>query len=80
VVDEPALVDALKRGTIAAAGLDVFEGEPDVNPGLRTLPNVVLVPHVGSATLATRHAMVWRAAKNLLAVLAGAEPSDRVIP
>ncbi len=80
VVDEQALVEALKRGTIAAAGLDVFEGEPDVNPELRTLPNVVLAPHVGSATLATRHAMVWRAARNLLAVLAGQEPPDRVRP
>ncbi|NJD33017.1 MAG: D-glycerate dehydrogenase [Gammaproteobacteria bacterium] len=78
VVDEQALVEALKRGRIAAAGLDVFEGEPDVNPDLRNLPNVVLAPHVGSATLATRHAMVWRAARNLLAVLAGQEPPDRV--
>jgi lactate dehydrogenase-like 2-hydroxyacid dehydrogenase len=79
VVDDAALADALKRGTIAAAGLDVFEGEPQVHPDLVALPNVVLAPHVGSATLATRHAMVQRAAQNLLAVLAGAEAPDRVI-
>ena len=78
VVDDAALADALQRGTIAAAGLDVFEGEPEVRPGLLGLPNVVLAPHVGSATLATRHGMVQRAALNLLAVLSGAEPPDRV--
>lgn len=80
VVDDVALADALRRGIIAAAGLDVFEGEPDVHPDLLTAPNVVLAPHVGSATLATRHAMVARAAANLLAVLAGDEPTDRVAP
>jgi gluconate 2-dehydrogenase len=78
VVDDAALADALQRGVIAAAGLDVFEGEPRVHPALVTLPNVVLAPHVGSATLATRHAMVQRAASNLLAFLAGGEPPDRV--
>jgi gluconate 2-dehydrogenase len=78
VVDDVALAAALKQGVIAAAGLDVFEGEPRVHPELLTLPNVVLAPHIGSATLATRHAMVQRAASNLLAVLAGTEPPDRV--
>lgn len=79
VVDDAALADALRRSVIAAAGLDVFEGEPNVHPDLLTAPNVVLAPHVGSATLATRHTMVARAATNLLAVLAGAEPQDPVM-
>jgi gluconate 2-dehydrogenase len=78
VVDDAALADALQRGVIAAAGLDVFEGEPQVHPALVALPNVVLAPHVGSATLATRHAMVRRAASNLVAFLSGEEPPDRV--
>jgi glyoxylate/hydroxypyruvate/2-ketogluconate reductase len=78
VVDDAALASALRAGKLAAAGLDVFEGEPAVHPELLELPNVVLAPHVGSATLATRHAMVQRAARNLLAVLDGAEAPDRV--
>ncbi len=71
IVDEAALVAALRAGTIAGAGLDVFEHEPTVHPGLLALENVVLVPHVGSATRETRTAMATLAAQNALAVLAG---------
>jgi glyoxylate/hydroxypyruvate/2-ketogluconate reductase len=69
IVDENALVAALREKRIAAAGLDVFEGEPQVNPGLLTLPNVVLTPHIASATLPTRKAMAMLAADNLIAYL-----------
>jgi gluconate 2-dehydrogenase len=78
VVDEGALAAALKAGVIAAAGLDVFEGEPQVDAALLDLPNVVLAPHVASATLATRHAMARRAVDNILAFLRGEEPPDRI--
>lgn len=74
VVDEDALVDALGDGTIAGAGLDVFEHEPDVHPGLLGLDNAVLVPHLGSATWETRSAMATLAARNVRAVLAGDDP------
>ena len=67
VVDELALIDALKNGRLAAAGLDVFEGEPFVNPGLTALNNVVLTPHIASASRATRLAMANLAADNLIA-------------
>ena len=67
VVDEAALVVALREGQIAAAGLDVFEREPEVEPGLLELENVVLVPHLGSATLETRSAMAELAARNAIA-------------
>jgi lactate dehydrogenase-like 2-hydroxyacid dehydrogenase len=79
VVDEAALVEALRAGAIAGAGLDVFEHEPQVHPGLLELENVVLVPHLGSATLETRTAMAVLAARNALAVLAG-EPALTPIP
>ena len=79
VVDDAALADALKAGTIAGAALDVFENEPAVLPALLGAPNLTLSPHMGSATLATRHAMVARAVDNLLAGLEGAEPVDRVL-
>ncbi len=69
VVDDTALAIALRNGTIAAAGLDVFEGEPSVHPGLLTVPNIVLTPHIASATIATRRAMADLAADNLLAAL-----------
>lgn len=74
VVDEAALVDALRSGTIAGAGLDVFEHEPDVHPGLLTCDNAVLLPHLGSATVETRQAMADLAAMNALAVLTGERP------
>ncbi len=71
VVDEQALVAALRAGEIAGAGLDVFEDEPDVHPGLVERDDVVLLPHVGSATLETRSAMADLAVDNVLAVLDG---------
>jgi glyoxylate reductase len=74
VVDEGALVEALRDGTIAGAGLDVYEREPVVHPGLLELENVVLLPHLGSATVETRTAMATLAADNVIAVLRGDEP------
>jgi glyoxylate reductase len=74
VVDEAALAAALRAGTIAGAGLDVFEREPEIDPGLRGLENVVLIPHLGSATIETRTAMGLLAAQNAVAVLAGKPP------
>jgi glyoxylate reductase len=71
IVDEQALVDALKAGKIAGVGLDVYEHEPKVNPGLLDLENAVLIPHLGSATVETRAAMADIAATNALAILAG---------
>ena len=78
VVDESALADALSRGVIAAAGLDVYEGEPAVHPALLKLENVVLLPHLGSATLQTRTAMGMRAADNLDAFFRGNMPPNCV--
>ena len=74
VVDEAALVAALEAGTIAGAGLDVYEDEPHVHPGLLARDDVVLLPHVGSATIETRTAMADLAADNVLAVLDGGVP------
>lgn len=75
IVDDAALAQALRQGQIAAAGLDVFEGEPQVHPDLLALSNVVLTPHIASATMPTRIAMAQLAADNLHAVLvAGQEP------
>jgi lactate dehydrogenase-like 2-hydroxyacid dehydrogenase len=71
VIDEEALAWALKDGLIAGAALDVFEREPDVHPDLLGLDNVVLTPHIGSATSDTRRAMAELAAKNVVAVLSG---------
>lgn len=78
IVDEAALAAALKQRTIAGAGLDVFEREPTVTPELLTMENVVLLPHLGSATEETRVAMGLRALDNLKAFFAGTPPRDRV--
>jgi glyoxylate reductase len=80
VVDEAALVDALRSGAIAGAGLDVFEREPEVHPGLLELDNAVILPHLGSATIETRTAMAELAARNALAVLRGDAPPTPVTP
>ena len=77
-IDEEALAAALAEGRVAAAGLDVYEREPLVHPALLVLENVVLLPHLGSATIETRTAMGMRAAANLEAFFEGREPSDRV--
>jgi glyoxylate/hydroxypyruvate/2-ketogluconate reductase len=74
VVDDTALAQALREGRIAAAGLDVFEGEPSVNPALLEVPNIVLTPHIASASLPTRRAMADLAATNLIAALTGGTP------
>ncbi len=80
IVDDAALAVALRERRIAAAGLDVFEGEPSVHPGLLTLPNVVLTPHIASATVATRRAMADLAADNLIAALTGGVPPTPINP
>jgi glyoxylate reductase len=78
VVDDAALIAALRSGKLAAAGLDVFEGEPDIDPAYRDLTNAFLLPHLGSATVETRNAMGFRALDNLDAFFAGDTPPDRV--
>ncbi|MFT5506814.1 MAG: lactate dehydrogenase-like 2-hydroxyacid dehydrogenase [Gammaproteobacteria bacterium] len=79
VVDDDALIAALKSGEIAAAGLDVYNGEPDnIHPGYASLDNTFLLPHIGSATQETRNAMGYRAIDNLMAIFNGQEPVDRV--
>jgi gluconate 2-dehydrogenase len=80
IVDDAALAQALRERRIAAAGLDVFEGEPQVHPGLLEVPNVVLTPHIGSASLATRRAMAELAATNLIAALTGGTPPNPLNP
>ncbi len=80
VVDDAALAAALRERRIAAAGLDVFEGEPKVHPDLLTVPNVVLTPHIASATVATRRAMASLAADNLIAALTGGTPPTPINP
>jgi lactate dehydrogenase-like 2-hydroxyacid dehydrogenase len=79
VVDEEALVTALKKGTIRGAGLDVYEQEPKVTEDLLALENVVLLPHLGSATRETRVAMGMRVVENIDAFFAGKPPRDRVV-
>jgi len=78
LIDDEALQEALRSGQVAAAGLDVFNDEPDIHPGYRELDNTFLLPHIGSATRETRDAMGFRALDNLDAIFAGREPGDRV--
>jgi len=80
VVDDAALIVALKSGVIRAAGLDVFENEPRLNPEFLRLDNVVLMPHIGSSTEATRRAMAMTAARNLVAALTGGRPPNLLNP
>jgi lactate dehydrogenase-like 2-hydroxyacid dehydrogenase len=79
VIDPAALIEALNSGTIAGAGLDVFEGEPAVPDELKAMENVVLLPHLGSATVETRFAMGMRVVDNLTAFFAGEEPQDKLV-
>lgn len=79
VVDSQALIDALKAGTIRGAGLDVYENEPNLHPGFLALENVSLLPHLGSATIATRTAMGEKVLVNLAAFFVGEELPDRVV-
>jgi len=78
VVDDEALIAALKSGHVAAAGLDVFNNEPRFHPGYAGLWNTFLLPHIGSATRETRNAMGFKALDNMDAIVAGREPKDRV--
>ncbi|SDG97753.1 2-hydroxyacid dehydrogenase [Roseospirillum parvum] len=78
VVEDDAVIAALRDGRLAAAGLDVYTGEPDIDPRYLDLPGVVLLPHLGSATVETRNAMGFKALDNLGAWLAGGSPPDRV--
>ncbi|MDY7579713.1 D-glycerate dehydrogenase [Herbaspirillum sp. RTI4] len=80
IVDDVALIAALRAGTIAAAGLDVFENEPALHPDFLQLKNVVLTPHIGSASVPTRLAMAHCAASNLIAALSGETPSNLLNP
>jgi glyoxylate reductase len=79
VVDEEALATALEAGRLFAAGLDVYEGEPSVHPRLLNAPRTVLLPHIGSATVATRTRMAQMAAAGVAAVLAGQSPPNLVV-
>jgi glyoxylate reductase len=79
LIDEAALVRVLAAGHLGGAGLDVYEDEPAVHPGLQGRENVVLLPHIGSATVETRAAMAELAATNILAVLAGDDPPTPVV-
>jgi lactate dehydrogenase-like 2-hydroxyacid dehydrogenase len=78
VIKDSDLIAALASGRLAAAGLDVFDGEPELHPGYRSLPNTFLLPHLGSATRETREAMGFRALDNLDAFFAGGAPQDQI--
>ncbi len=80
IIDDDALIEALQSGKIAAAGLDVFTGEPNIDPRYRSLDNAFLLPHLGSATLETREAMGLRAVDNLDAFFNNQTPGDLVTP
>ena len=80
IVDDAALIAALKAGQIAAAGIDVYENEPAFNPDFLSLKNVVLTPHIGSASVPTRKAMAFCAADNLIAAMSGAQPQNLLNP
>jgi gluconate 2-dehydrogenase len=80
IVDDAALAEALREGRIAAAGLDVFEDEPEVNPALLTVPNVVLTPHIASSSIPTRLAMADLAADNLIGFLVNGKPLTPLNP
>jgi len=80
VLDDAALVEALRRGAIAGAGLDVFEGEPSIHPGFRELRNVVLSPHIASSSEKTRFKMAMKAAENLAAALSSGDPPNLLNP
>lgn len=80
LVDDDALIRALRSGRIAAAGLDVYNGEPHINPEYRTLPNVFLLPHLGTATIETRIRIGMRALDNIDAALASKRPEDLLTP
>jgi lactate dehydrogenase-like 2-hydroxyacid dehydrogenase len=79
LIDDEALIAALRSGRLAAAGLDVYANEPNLHPGYLTLENVCLLPHLGSATVETRNAMGFRALDNLDAFFAGRQPPDKVV-
>jgi len=78
IIDDEALIAALRSGKLFAAGLDVYENEPRIHPGYRTLPNAFLLPHLGSAAIETRDAMGFKCLDNLDAVFAGREPPNRL--
>ena len=80
IVDDEALISALRQRRLSGAGLDVFEGEPKLNPGFLDLDNVALTPHIGSSSRATRMAMAMTAADNLIAALAGQRPPNLLNP
>ena len=80
IVDDAALISALRQRRLCGAGLDVFEGEPKFNPGFLELDNVVLSPHIGSSSRATRMAMAMTAADNLIAALSGRRPPNLLNP
>ena len=80
MVDDTALIAALRDGGIAGAGLDVFENEPKFNSDFLSLKNVVLTPHIASSSVVTRHKMAMLAAQNLVAALTGKTPPNLVNP